>query len=27
LNSPFINSINKNKKKITVTLPEGFLEI
>jgi 16S rRNA processing protein RimM len=27
LNGPFINSINKSKKKITVTLPEGFLEI
>ena len=27
LNSPFIDGINKSRKKITVTLPEGFLEI
>lgn len=27
LNSPFIHGINKSRKKITVTLPEGFLEI
>lgn len=27
VNSPFILGINKSKKKITVTLPEGFLEI
>lgn len=27
LNSPFIEGINKSKKKITVTLPDGFLEI
>lgn len=27
LNSPFINSINRARKKITVTLPHGFLEI
>lgn len=27
LNSPFINSINKRQKRITVTLPGGFLEI
>jgi 16S rRNA processing protein RimM len=27
LNSPFIDSVNKSRKKITVTLPEGFLEI
>jgi 16S rRNA processing protein RimM len=27
LNSPFITSINKTKKKITVELPEGFLDI
>ncbi len=27
LNSPFIQGINKSRKKITVTLPEGFLEI
>jgi 16S rRNA processing protein RimM len=27
LNSPFIDSVNKTLKKITVTLPEGFLEI
>ena len=27
LNSPFIGSINKARKKITVTLPEGFLDI
>jgi 16S rRNA processing protein RimM len=27
LNSPFIISINKSKKKIAVELPEGFLEI
>lgn len=27
INSPFILGINKSKKKITVTLPEGFLEI
>lgn len=27
LNSPFIDSINKSRKKITVTLPDGFLEI
>lgn len=27
LNSPFIDGINKSKKKITVSLPEGFLEI
>jgi 16S rRNA processing protein RimM len=27
VNSPFINSINKSKKTVTVTLPEGFLDI
>jgi 16S rRNA processing protein RimM len=27
VNSPFITGINKSKKKISVTLPEGFLEI
>ena len=27
VNSPFIGSVNKAKKKITVTLPDGFLEI
>jgi|SRR5690349_10444889 len=27
LNSPFINSVNKSRKKITVTLPDGFLDI
>jgi 16S rRNA processing protein RimM len=27
VNSPFINSINKSKKKISVNLPEGFLDI
>jgi 16S rRNA processing protein RimM len=27
LNSPFIESVNKTKKKITVSLPEGFLDI
>jgi 16S rRNA processing protein RimM len=27
VNSPFITSINKSKKKISVTLPEGFLDI
>jgi 16S rRNA processing protein RimM len=27
VNGPFITSINKNKKKISVTLPEGFLDI
>ncbi len=27
LNSPFIHSVNKSRKKITVTLPAGFLEI
>ncbi|HET9486178.1 MAG TPA: ribosome maturation factor RimM [Chryseosolibacter sp.] len=27
LNSPFIGSINKSRKKITVTLPDGFLDI
>jgi 16S rRNA processing protein RimM len=27
LNSPFIKSVNKTKKKIAVDLPEGFLEI
>ncbi len=27
VNSPFITSINKSKKKITVELPEGFLDI
>jgi len=27
LNSPFIDSVDKRKKKITVTLPDGFLEI
>jgi len=27
VNSPFITSINKSKRKISVTLPEGFLEI
>jgi 16S rRNA processing protein RimM len=26
LNSPFIDSVNKSRKKITVTLPTGFLE-
>jgi len=27
LNSPFIDSVNKSRKKITVSLPDGFLEI
>lgn len=27
LNSPFIKSVNKSKKKITVELPDGFLDI
>jgi 16S rRNA processing protein RimM len=27
LNSPFVTSINKSKKKISVELPEGFLDI
>jgi 16S rRNA processing protein RimM len=27
INGPFIKSINKSKKKISVELPEGFLEI
>jgi 16S rRNA processing protein RimM len=27
VNGPFITSINKSKKKISVTLPEGFLDI
>lgn len=27
LNSPFIESVNKGRKKITVSLPDGFLEI
>jgi 16S rRNA processing protein RimM len=27
LNSPFIDSVNKTKKRIIVTLPDGFLEI
>ncbi len=27
LNSPFVKGINKSRKKITVSLPEGFLEI
>jgi 16S rRNA processing protein RimM len=27
LNSPFIDSVNKSKKRIIVTLPDGFLEI
>jgi 16S rRNA processing protein RimM len=27
INGPFIKSINKSKKKISVSLPEGFLEI
>ena len=27
LNSPFIDGVNKSKKRITVTLPDGFLEI
>jgi 16S rRNA processing protein RimM len=27
LNSPFIDSVNKSKKIITVTLPDGFLDI
>jgi len=27
LNSPFIEGVNKSRKKITITLPEGFLEI
>ena len=27
LNSPFIEGVNKSQKKISVTLPEGFLEI
>lgn len=27
INGPFITSINKSKKKITVNLPEGFLDI
>jgi 16S rRNA processing protein RimM len=27
VNSPFINSVNKTRRKITVTLPDGFLDI
>lgn len=27
LNGPFVNSVNKTTRKITVTLPEGFLDI
>ncbi|MDQ2656679.1 MAG: ribosome maturation factor RimM [Bacteroidota bacterium] len=27
INSPFISSVNKSRKKITVTLPDGFLDI
>jgi 16S rRNA processing protein RimM len=27
LNSPFIEGVNKSRKKITVALPDGFLEI
>jgi 16S rRNA processing protein RimM len=27
VNSPFIKSINKSKKKVNVDLPEGFLDI
>lgn len=27
VNSPFVDSVNKSKKKITVTLPDGFLDI
>lgn len=27
LNSPFIEGVNKSRKKITVTLPDGFLDI
>ena len=27
LNSPFVEGVNKSKKKITVTLPDGFLDI
>lgn len=27
VNSPFINSINKSKKRVTVNLPDGFLDI
>lgn len=27
VNSPFITSINKSKKRVSVTLPDGFLEI
>lgn len=27
LNSPFIEGVNKSKKKVTVTLPDGYLEI
>jgi 16S rRNA processing protein RimM len=27
LNSPFIEGVNKSRRKITVTLPDGFLEI
>lgn len=27
LNSPFVGSVNKTRKKITVTLPDGFLDI
>lgn len=27
VNSPFINSVNKTRKKVTVTLPDGFLDI
>lgn len=27
LNGPFVDSVNKGKKKISVTLPEGFLDI
>lgn len=27
LNGPFVDSVNKRKKRMTVTLPEGFLEI
>ncbi len=27
VNSPFIDAINKSKKQLTVTLPEGFVDI
>jgi 16S rRNA processing protein RimM len=27
VNSPFITGINKSKKKISVTLPDGFLDL